>query len=132
MIVDSSAIVAILKQEAEARTLFDAIAKAPSATMSAATFLETAIVIDSRRDPAVSRELDDFCDRISLRFAPVDERQMRIARDAYRDFGRGSGHPARLNFGDCFAYALAKATGEPLLFKGTDFGHTDVTPALPG
>lgn len=63
---------------------------------------------------------------------PVTEAQVRIARDAYRDFGRGSGNPARLNFGDCFAYALAKVTGEPLLYKGDDFPHTDIEPALPG
>ena len=61
---------------------------------------------------------------------PVTEAQARIAREAYRDYGRGSGHPARLNFGDCFAYALARATGEPLLFKGSDFIHTDIEPAL--
>jgi ribonuclease VapC len=130
MIVDSSAVVAILKQEPDARTLFDAIRDSLSVSMSAATFVETAIVIDSRRDPAISRELDNFCERIALKFIAVDEKQMRIAREAYRDFGRGSGHPAKLNFGDCFAYALARATGEPLLYKGTDFGETDVTSAL--
>ena len=130
MIVDSSAVIAILRQEPDARTLFDAIREASSVAMSTATFVETAVVIDARRDPATSRELDDFYERIALKFIPVDEKQMRIAREAYRDFGRGSGHPARLNFGDCFAYALAKAAGEPLLYKGTDFGETDVASAL--
>jgi ribonuclease VapC len=98
--------------------------------MSTATFFETAIVVDSRRDPAISRELDDFCESITLKFIPLEEKQMRIAREAYRDFGKGSGHKAQLNFGDCFAYALAKATGETLLFKGHDFSHTDVASAL--
>ncbi len=130
MIVDSSAVIAILKQEPDARVLFDAIAAAPSVSMSTATFLETAVVIDSRRDPAISRELDDFCERIALKFVPFDEAQARIAREAYRDFGKGSGHRARLNLSDCFAYALARVTGEPLLYKGTDFGQTDIASAL--
>jgi len=130
MIVDSSAVVAILRQEADARALFETIRKAPSVSMSTATFFETAIVIDSSRDPAVSRELDDFCESIGLKFIPVDEKQMQVAREAYRDFGKGSGHKAQLNFGDCFAYALAKAAGEPLLYKGRDFAHTDVASAL--
>ena len=87
-------------------------------------------MIDSKRDPVVSRTLELFCKDANVRFVPVDETQMRIAREAYRDFGKGSGHSARLNFGDCFAYALAKATGEPLLYKGRDFVHTDVASAL--
>ena len=98
--------------------------------VSVASFFETAIVLDSRRDPVISRELDRFCKDANMQFAPVDETQMRIARQAYRDFGKGSGHPARLNFGDCFAYAAAKALDEPLLYKGTDFGQTDVRSAL--
>jgi ribonuclease VapC len=130
MIVDSSAVIAILRLEVDARTLFETIRKAPSVAMSTATFFETAIVIDSRRDPAISRELDDFCENIALKFIPVDEKQMRIAREAYRDFGKGSRHKAQLNFGDCFTYALAKSTGEPLLYKGRDFVHTDVASAL--
>jgi ribonuclease VapC len=130
MIVDSSAVVAILRQESDARDFFEAIRKAETAAISVATFFETAIVIDSHRDPAVSRELDDFCNQINLKFVSVDEKQMRIAREAYRDFGKGSGHPAKLNFGDCFAYALAKAMDEPLLYKGIDFSQTDVASAL--
>jgi len=129
MIVDSSAVVAILRREPDARTLFESIKSAPSVSMSTATFFETAIVIDSRRDPVTSRTLDQFCTDANIQFVAVDEKQMRIAREAYRDFGKGSGHPAGLNFGDCFAYALAKAMGEPLLYKGTDFGQTDVTSA---
>jgi len=130
MIVDSSVVIAILRQEADASELFDAIKAAGSVSMSAATFLETAIVMDSRRNPITSRELDDFCKNIGLVFVSVDEHQARIAREAYRDFGKGSGHKAKLNFGDCFAYALAKAAGEPLLYKGRDFAHTDVKSAL--
>jgi ribonuclease VapC len=131
MIVDSSAVIAILRGEPDARPLLDGMKTAHSISISTATFFETSIVIDSRGNPAASRELDDFCEQIVLKFIAVDEKQMRIARQAYRDFGKGSGHPARLNFGDCFAYALAKSLDEPLLYKGIDFSHTDVRPALP-
>ncbi|HEV8679985.1 MAG TPA: type II toxin-antitoxin system VapC family toxin [Stellaceae bacterium] len=130
MIVDSSALIAILRDEADAATYADAIEKADVCRISAATFLETAIVVDGSRDPILSRRLDDFVTEAAIAIQPVTEAQARIAREAYRDFGRGSGHPARLNFGDCFAYALARERGEPLLFKGDDFTHTDVTPAL--
>ena len=82
------------------------------------------------RDPVASRQFDELIGVARIAIASVTEQQARIARDAYRDFGKGSGHPAGLNFGDCFAYALAKDTGEPLLFKGRDFTHTDVVPAL--
>jgi ribonuclease VapC len=92
--------------------------------------VETAAIIDASRDPIASRRFDDLLREAQVIVDPVTEAQARIAREAYRDFGRGSGHPARLNFGDCFAYALAKATNEPLLFKGADFGHTDVMSAL--
>lgn len=131
MIVDSSALVAIVRREPEADAFTHAVEESGSPSISVATFFETAIVVDSRRDPVASRELDRFCKDANMQFLPVDERQMRIARQAYRDFGRGSGHPARLNFGDCFAYALAKAMDEPLLYKGADFGLTDVRSALP-
>jgi len=130
MIVDSSAIVAILRKEPDWLRLLEVIYAGPSA-VSSATLFETSIVIDSKRDPVLSRELDDFCRNASVKIVPFDENQARIARQAYRDFGRGSGHPARLNFGDCFAYAAAKALDEPLLYKGTDFGQTDVRSALP-
>lgn len=126
MILDSSALVAIVHQESDARRLFDAIEQAPSVSISAATFVETAVVIDSRHNPVASRKLDDFCNDIGLAIVPLDEAQARIAREAYRDFGRGSGHPARLNFGDCFAYALAKSEDIPLLCTGGDFAKTDV------
>lgn len=99
--------------------------------MSAATFVETAVVIDSKRSALLSARLDDLCADADIEIVPVDEAQARIARRAYRDFGKGSGHPARLNFGECFVYALAKTLDEPLLYKGIDFGKTDVRSALP-
>ncbi|HSZ11719.1 MAG TPA: type II toxin-antitoxin system VapC family toxin [Rhizomicrobium sp.] len=130
MILDSSAIIAVLTQESDAIVFAGAIDAAEMCSVSAATYLEAAIVIDSKREPLASRKFDDFFGKASTTIVAVDETQARIAREAYRDFGRGSGHPARLNFGDCFAYALAKATGESLLFKGKDFLHTDVKSAL--
>lgn len=131
MIIDSSVVVAIIKQESGAGDFAGQIERAEKCRMSTATFLETAIVIDSKRNPVLSTRLDDFRADADIEFVPVDEAQARIARQAYRDFGKGSSHPARLNFGDCFAYAAAKALDEPLLYKGTDFSHTDVTSALP-
>ena len=130
MIVDTSSLVAILRDEPDAAAHAGAIEAARVRRVSAANYLEAAIVIDGSRDPVASRRFDELCREAQITIEPVTEAQARIARDAYRDFGRGSGHPASLNFGDCFAYALAKATGEPLLFKGDDFGQTDITPAL--
>lgn len=130
MIVDTSALIAILRDEPEAAACAKAIEAASHRRISAANFVEAAIVIDGSRDPVASRRFDDLLKEAQLVLEPVTSAQARIAREAYRDFGRGSGHPAKLNFGDCFAYALARATGEPLLFKGNDFTHTDVTPAL--
>jgi ribonuclease VapC len=94
--------------------------------ISAATYVELSIVVDSRHDPVVSRSLDDLLTSLGIEVADLTADQARIARSAHRDFGRGSGHPARLNLGDCFSYALAKQIDEPLLWKGDDFGHTDV------
>ena len=128
MIVDTSALIAILRDEPEATFCAMAIETAPQRRISAASFLETAVVIDGSRDPVASRRFDELIKASGLIVEPVTEDQAKIARDAYRDFGKGSGHPAQLNFGDCFAYALAKAKDEPLLFKGNDFTHTDVTP----
>jgi len=131
MIVDTSALIAILRSEPEAASCALAIERTDSRRISAVNFVEAAIVIDGARDPVASRRFDDVCREAQLIIEPVTEAQARIAREAYRDFGKSSGHPAKLNFGDCFAYALAKITGEPLLFKGEDFAHTDVTLALP-
>jgi ribonuclease VapC len=130
VIVDTSALIAILRDEPEAPACARAIEAASRRRVSAANFVEAAIVIDGSRDPVASRRFDDLLREAQAEIEPVTEAQARIAREAYRDFGRGSGHPARLNFGDCFAYALARTTGEPLLFKGDDFTHIDVIPAL--
>jgi ribonuclease VapC len=126
MIVDTSALIAILRQEPDHSALEKILDEADSLSISAATYVELSIVIDSRKDPAMSREMDDLLDRFSFEIEPVTVEQARIAREAYRDYGRGSGHPASLNFGDCFSYALAREKREPLLFKGDDFGHTDL------
>ncbi|MGC2787831.1 MAG: type II toxin-antitoxin system VapC family toxin [Roseiarcus sp.] len=127
MIVDTSAVVAVLKEELEAgRFLRDLTASAQPKRMSAANYLEAGIVVDANRNPLLSRRLDDLIVRTEIVVEPVTQEQAEIARAAYRDFGKGSGHAAGLNFGDCFAYALAKSMREPLLFKGDDFSHTDV------
>lgn len=127
MIIDTSALIAILRDEPEARACAEAIAAAESRRLSAANFLEAAIIVDGSRDPVASRRFDDLLTEARIEVTAVDEDQARIAREAYRDFGKGSGHRAQLNFGDCFAYALARSTGEPLLFKGDDFNHTGIT-----
>ena len=126
MIVDTSALIAIVRQESDAPSYAAAIEASPVNRISAATFLEVSIVIDRARDPLVSRRLDELLAEGRFVIEPVSQAQARIAREAYRDFGKGSGHRAGLNFGDCFAYALARELNEPLLFKGDDFGHTDI------
>jgi ribonuclease VapC len=130
MIIDTSAVIAILRAEPDAATFASAIEQATVRRLSAANFVEAAAVIDGSRDPVASRKLDDLLAEAEISIVPVTATQARLARDAYRDFGRGSGHPASLNFGDCFAYALAKESGEPLLFKGDDFTHTDIVAAV--
>ena len=131
MIIDTSAIIAILRAEDEASEMAHAIERARDRRISAANYLEAAVVIDGSRDPIASRRFDELVEAAELRIESVTGKQAQIAREAYRDFGKGSGHKAGLNFGDCFAYALAKTTGETLLYKGNDFTHTDITPALP-
>jgi ribonuclease VapC len=130
MIIDTSALIAILRNEPESLFYAKAIESATRRRISAANFLEAAIVIDGSSDPIASRRFDELMREAQIVVEPVTEAHARIAREAYRDFGKGSGHPAKLNFGDCFAYALAQATGEPLLFKGDDFGHTDLALVL--
>ena len=120
MIIDTSALIAILRAEDDASEMAYAIERARDRRISAANCLETAVVIDRSRDPVVSRRFDELVETAELHVESVTQKQARIARDAYRDFGKGSGHKAALNFGDCFAYALAKTTGEPLLYKGDD------------
>ena len=129
MIVDSSALIAILKREPEWSALSRALDLAESPRISAASYLETSIVVDGWKNPVLSREMDDLLDRFDVAIEPVTAVQARIARQAYRDYGRGSGHPANLNFGDCFSYALARDKREPMLYKGDDFVHTDIRPA---
>jgi ribonuclease VapC len=130
VILDTSALIAILRDEPEAATFAAAIELAEAKRLSAASYVEVAAVIDRADDPVVSRRLDELLTVADIQVEAVTAHQARIARDALRDFGKGSGHRARLNFGDCFSYALAKATGEPLLFKGADFIHTDVMSAI--
>jgi ribonuclease VapC len=127
MIVDTSALIVILRDEPQARAFATAIAGAERRSMSAANYLEAAIVIDGSRNPIASRRFDDLLREAEIVIEPVTEQQAKVAREAYRDFGRRSGHPAKLNFGDCFAYALAKTSGEPLLFQGDDFIHTGIS-----
>lgn len=131
MIVDSSVIVAVLRAEPEARDFSRAIESAALCRISAANYLEAAVVIDSSRSAISSRRFDDFFRASRIAVEAVTPRQAEIARDAYRDFGKGR-HKAGLNFGDCFAYALAKEMDEPLLFKGNDFRHTDIEAAKSG
>ncbi len=126
MIIDTSALIAIVRQEADARFYELALESSPVNRISAATWLETTIVVDRLGDPLLSRRLDGLIAAARLVIEPVTASQARLARDAYRDFGRGTSHPANLNFGDCFAYALARETGEPLLFTGADFERTDI------
>jgi ribonuclease VapC len=132
LIVDPSAVVGILNGEPDAEALSDALVSARNPRMSAATLVELYVVVDAKRDPVRSARLEELLRRIDVEIRDVTVEQAHIARAAYRDFGKGSGHRARLNIGDCFSYALAKVEGEPLLFKGDDFGHTDLTSAVQG
>ncbi len=132
MILDTSALIAILRAEPEASACADAIESAGVRRLSAASYVEVGAVIDRAGDAIASRRVDELLAVTGIGIEPVTASQALIAREAYRDFGKGSGHPAGLNFGDCFSYALAKTTGEPLLFKGEDFQHTDITSAFAG
>lgn len=131
MIVDASAVIAILRAEPEAVVFARVIAEARSRRISAVNFVEAAVVIDGSRDPIASHRLDELISEAEIEIAVVTSDHARIAREAYRDFGKGSGHRAALNLGDCFAYALAKTSREAILFKGDDFNHTDLRSALP-
>ena len=126
MIVDTSALIAIIRGEPEAAGFVNALAGSTNTKMSAATYLEASIVVDANRDPVLSARFDELVDAAAIEICPVDALLARVARQAYRDYGKGSGHPAGLNYGDCFAYALARSTGDALLCKGDDFVHTDI------
>lgn len=129
MIVDTSALIAILKGEPEAAAFKAALLGSASVELSAATYLEACIVTDGYRNPLLRARFDEILEEIGVVIEPFTAEQARIARQAYRDYGKGSGHRAQLNFGDCFSYALARVKREPLLFKGDDFVHTDVRSA---
>jgi ribonuclease VapC len=125
MVIDSSAIIAILQNEPGAEKLIDALLDAAVRRVSAANLLEAAIVMQARYGDAGEREVDVLLQRLGIDVVPVTPQHAEIARSAYRRYGKGR-HPAGLNFGDCFAYALSKAMGESLLFVSEDFGRTDV------
>lgn len=125
MVVDSSAILSILLHESDARFFAKMLSVSPVNIMSAGNFLEVSIVIDNRRREIGLIDLDRLISAAGIDIVAVDRTQAVAARNAYRRYGRGR-HSAGLNFGDCFAYALAKSTGEPLLFKGADFAATDI------
>lgn len=132
MIADSSALMAIVLDEPESATVVDMLLADKTSQMAAGTWIELAAVISRRDDHAdLFPILEGIVEQLRLEIAPMSIAQARIGHDAYREFGRGTGHPAQLNLGDCFSYALAKELDEPLLFKGEDFIHTDVKQALP-
>jgi ribonuclease VapC len=131
MVIDSSALLAVLLDEADAPAIARAIETRSPRLLSAASLLEIAIVIESRKSEAGGRELDLLLSRAAIEIVAVDQHQAEIARLAWRNFGKGR-HPAALNFGDCFAYALARSRDLPLLFRGNDFSQTDIAAvALP-
>jgi len=126
MVLDTSAVLAILQDEPERRAFNEAIESADSRSLSLASLVEVSIVIEARYGAAGVRHLDRLLDRAGVSVVPVDVEQGKVARQAFSRFGKGR-HAAGLNFGDCFSYALAQVLGEPLLFKGDDFSRTDVT-----
>ncbi len=128
MVIDTSAIIAILSDEPERRTFNDTIGRAETCVMSTATFIEASIVMESSRGYEGLRDFDLLVASAGIELVAVDSDQAHLARNAFRQYGKGR-HPAALNFGDCFSYALAKATGLPLLFKGGDFARTDIPAA---
>jgi ribonuclease VapC len=125
MVIDTSALLAILQDEAERRAFNEAMEAADSRSLSVASFVEISIVIEARHGAEGIRHLDRFLDRANVTVVPMDLEQGRLARQAFSRFGKGR-HEAGLNFGDCFSYALAQVLGEPLLFKGEDFSRTDI------
>ena len=127
MIIDTSALLAILYREPDAPLYDQAIGSARRTRMSVANYLEAIIVAERRYGRPKGLELEDLVEQLNIRLVPVTIAQIRVARQAWRAFGKGRGEqPAALNYGDCFAYALARVSGEPLLFKGDDFAQTDI------
>ena len=129
MVLDTSALLAVLLDEPERRAFNEAIEAADRRWLSAASFVEASMLLESRRGSLGVAALDVYLAKAGIVVQPVDRAQAEAARDAFRRYGKGR-HPAGLNFGDCFAYALARTLAEPLLFKGTDFSQTDVMPAV--
>lgn len=129
MVLDTSAILAVIFEEPEAVPFAEKIMGTEVVSISASSLVEATVVLTRRTASRDDGDLQNFLAAKSFRIVPFDAEQSAIARDAYQRYGQGSGHPARLNFGDCFSYALAKQTGAPLLFKGTDFAQTDVAVA---
>lgn len=130
MIVGPSAILAVLKREPGWEQIRDLLDGSHDSSLSAASYLEASIIVDRWKDATLSRSLDELIEQFEIAVEPVTADQARIAREAHRVYGRGSGHAAKLNFGDCFSYALARVKREPILFKGADFQHTDLRPAI--
>ena len=130
MIVDSSAVLAVLNREPDAEVFQEAMLTAAPCRMSVANLLETSIVVEGRGGAEAGHELDAFLEYAQVVASPVTVEHLEAARMAWRRFGKGR-HPAGLNFGDCFAYALARVADEPLLYKGNDFARTDIPAALP-
>lgn len=126
LVVDSSAILSILLSEPDSDEILIAIS-GNNCSISAGNYLETAIVMDSTKDPIAIRKFDAFMKESGIKILPIDLKQIDVARSAYRDYGRGSGHAARLNFGDVFAYALAATTHRKIICKGDDFIKTDIS-----
>jgi ribonuclease VapC len=130
MVIDSSALVALLLAEPETEAFVSAIAAATARLLSTASYLETGIVMIARVGPLARAKLDELIAELSVVLVPFTPEQAQLALNAFQRYGRGSGHPAGLNYGDCFTYALAKLTGEPVLFKGNDFSRTDLIAAI--
>ena len=130
MIIDSSALMAVMLHEPEADCFTALMLADPGLRMSAANWLEVAIIVDGNRDPVLRERFAELTDTFRVEVVPVSLAIAHAARRAHELYGRGR-HPARLNYGDCFAYATASVLGEPLLFKGQDFSQTDIRPALP-
>ncbi len=128
MVIETSAVIAVLQDEPERRRLNEALDAAETRLMSTASFVECSIILEARHGEAGRDALDLLIAEAGIELVPVDVEQARVARRAFSQFGKGR-HPAGLNFGDCFSYALAKTTGRPLLFKGIDFARTDLTAA---
>jgi ribonuclease VapC len=128
MVIDTSAILAWLKEEPERPRIVAALEAHSARRVSSVSLLEAQIVVRAREHPALLEKLDRFLDEIEVQVMPFDETQARLAADAFQRYGKGQGHPAQLNMGDCAVYALAKTLNEPLLFVGNDFAQTDVEP----